>query len=118
MRVLLIAPQPFYEERGTPIAVKLLAETLCELGHEVDLLVYHAGADVAIPGLRVHRAGRPPGVDRVPIGVSWQKLLCDVALVASMIVLLARNRYDVIHAVEEAIFPAALLNAFSSRKLV
>ena len=118
MRVLLIAPQPFYEERGTPIAVKLLAETLCQFGHEVDLLVYHAGANVAIPGLRIIRASRPPGVNHVPIGVSWQKLLCDVALVARMISLLARNRYDVIHAVEEAIFPAALLNAFSSRKLV
>ena len=29
MKVLLVAPQPFYRERGTPIAVRLLAETLC-----------------------------------------------------------------------------------------
>jgi glycosyltransferase involved in cell wall biosynthesis len=29
-----------------------------------------------------------------------------------------RNRYDVVHAVEEAVFPAALLNLFSRRKLV
>ena len=32
--------------------------------------------------------------------------------------MLARQRYDVIHAVEEAIFPAALFSAFSRRKLV
>ncbi len=118
MRILLVAPQPFYQERGTPMAVRLLAATLCEFGHEVDLLVYHAGADVSMPGLRVIRAWRPPGVRDVPIGVSWQKIVCDVSLVIRMLMLLARRQYDVIHAVEEAIFPAALFSAFSRRKVV
>ena len=54
MRILVVAPQPFYEERGTPMAVRLVAETLCKEGHEVDLLVYHDGRDIEIPGLR-HR---------------------------------------------------------------
>ena len=31
MNVLLLAPQPFYEERGTPIAVKWVAENLAAL---------------------------------------------------------------------------------------
>ena len=53
MNVLLLAPQPFYRERGTPIAVRLLAETLCSLGHAVDLLVYHEGEDISFPGLRL-----------------------------------------------------------------
>lgn len=114
MKILIVAPQPFYQERGTPIAVRLLAESLCELGHEVDLLVYHAGADVAIPGLKLVRAARPFGVRHVPIGPSWQKLPCDAMLVAKMIGLLLRNRYDVVHAVEEAVFPAALLVALGN----
>ena len=118
MRILLAAPQPFFQERGTPIAVRLLAETLCDFGHQVDLLVYHEGEDVSVPGLRVFRAWRPPGVRHVPIGISPQKLICDVFLVARMIGLLLRNRYDVVHAVEEALFPSALLNLFSRRKLV
>ena len=46
MRILLMAPQPFYIERGTPIAVKLLARALCSAGHTVDLLTYHEGEDV------------------------------------------------------------------------
>jgi glycosyltransferase involved in cell wall biosynthesis len=120
MKVLIVAPQPFYQERGTPIAVKLLAENLCELGHEVDLLVYHAGANVTVPGLRLIRAARPWGVRRVPIGPSWQKLPCDAMLIVKMIGLLRRNRYDVVHAVEEAVFPAALLvglgNALGRRR--
>lgn len=118
MKVLVIAPQPFFQERGTPIAVRLLAETLCGFGHEVDLLVYHAGEDIAVPGLRLIRAARPPGVREIPIGISWQKLVCDLWLMSRMIGLLRRNSYDVIHAVEEAIFPAAVVTAFGRRKLV
>jgi glycosyltransferase involved in cell wall biosynthesis len=118
MNILLVAPQPFYEERGTPIAVRLLAETLCGMGHQVDLLVYHAGQDLVIPRLTLLRAGRPPGVHEVPIGISIAKLVCDVWLVLRLIGLLRRKRYDVLHAVEEAIFPAALLRPFGHYLLV
>ena len=118
MKVLLVAPQPFYQERGTPIAVRLLVETLCSFGHEVDLLVYHEGADIRIQGARVIRAGRPPGIHQVPIGISFQKLVCDIWLIASMFRLMRRNRYDVVHAVEEAVFPAAFAVRNSGAKLV
>jgi hypothetical protein len=57
MKILLIAPQPFYALRGTPIAVRQVVETLCEAGHEVHLLVYHAGEDIQIPGTQLFRAG-------------------------------------------------------------
>ena len=40
MKILLIAPHPFFQERGTPIAVKLLIETLSEFGHSIDLLTF------------------------------------------------------------------------------
>jgi hypothetical protein len=43
LKILLVAPQPFFQERGTPIAVRLLAETLAAEGYEVHLLVYHEG---------------------------------------------------------------------------
>jgi glycosyltransferase involved in cell wall biosynthesis len=118
MKILIVAPHPFYQERGTPIAVRLVAETLCELGHEVDLLVYHEGTDISASGLRLFRAGRPPGVGAVPIGISWQKLVCDVWLVRRMISLTRARDYDVIHATEEAVFPAALLSSVLKKKLV
>jgi glycosyltransferase involved in cell wall biosynthesis len=109
MKVLVVAPQPFYALRGTPIAVKQVVQTLCSAGHEVHLLVYHAGEDIQIPGMTLFRAGRPPWVGSVPIGISVQKLACDAYLVSRMLGLMRRNKYDVVHAVEEAIFPAALL---------
>ena len=118
MRVLVVAPQPFFVERGTPIAVRLLVEELCGFGYRVDVLTYHEGANVEIAGMRLFRAGRPPGVDRIPIGISWKKLVCDLWLIGGLIGRLRQERYDVIHAVEEAIFPAALLSRWSRSKLV
>lgn len=118
MKILVVAPQPFYTERGTPIAVKLLVETLAQAGHAVDLLVYHQGADVSIPGVRLLRAGRPPLIGPVPIGISVAKLVCDLWLIAAMFRLLWRNDYDVVHAVEEAVFPAAAWCALSRVRLV
>jgi len=109
MKILLVAPQPFYRERGTPIAVRLLAETLCELGHEVDLLVLHEGEEISFPGLRLLRAPAPPLVHGVPIGFSLKKLACDLYLTASLARLARPGSYDAVHAVEEAVFPATWL---------
>jgi glycosyltransferase involved in cell wall biosynthesis len=109
MYILLIAPQPFFQERGTPLAVRLLVETLCAQGHRVDLLTFPEGQDVRVEGLRVLRIPRLPFIVRVPIGISWKKLAYDALMCGSLVWLTLTRRYDVIHAVEEAIFPAVLL---------
>ncbi len=108
-RLLVVAPQPFYQDRGTPIAMRQVLQALSELGHRVDLLTYPVGADVDYPGLRIFRAGNPLSFRTVPIGLSARKLLLDVSLVTALRARLARERYAAIHAVEEAAFPAVLL---------
>jgi glycosyltransferase involved in cell wall biosynthesis len=115
MRILVIAPQPFYQERGTPIATRLLIETLQSAGHSVDVLTYHVGEDPGLPGVRVFRAPAVPFVHDVPIGFSVRKLLCDLMLGWRLLSLTRRNRYDVLHAVEEAVFLSLLLRARSSQ---
>jgi glycosyltransferase involved in cell wall biosynthesis len=109
MRILVIAPQPFYQERGTPIATRLLIETLLALGHAVDVLTYHVGDDPNLPGVRVFRAPAVPFVHDVPIGFSIRKVLCDLALLWRLHTLTRRQRYDVLHAVEEAVFLSLLV---------
>jgi glycosyltransferase involved in cell wall biosynthesis len=111
MRILVIAPQPFYQERGTPIATRLLVEALQSAGHEVDVLTYHVGDDPRLAGVRVFRAPAVPFVRDVPIGFSVRKLLCDVALGLKLLTLTRRHRYDVLHAVEEAVFLSLLVRA-------
>ncbi len=102
MKILFLAPQPFFLERGTPIAVRMAVETLARRGHSIDLLTYHEGADVAIDGVRLVRIAAPPGVRGVPVGPSWKKLVCDVFFLVKFLRMAQGRRYDVIHAVEEA----------------
>jgi glycosyltransferase involved in cell wall biosynthesis len=115
VRILVIAPQPFYQERGTPIATRLLVEALRAAGHEVDVLTYHVGEDPRLEGVRVFRAPAVPFVRDVPIGFSVRKVLCDFALLWRLFTLTRRHRYDVLHAVEEAVFLSLLVRGLGSR---
>lgn len=114
----MLAPQPFYEERGTPIAVKWVAENLAAAGHAVDLVVFPFGQDIELPGVRIIRCARPPGVKKVGIGFSPQKILCDVTLVKTARKLLKQNTYDVIHACEESVFPSLWLSRRAGISLI
>lgn len=109
--VLLLAPHPFYVERGTPIAVRLLAQRLVSIGHPVDLVTFVEGEDPGIEGCRVLRIPRLPGLGRIPIGFSPQKVVADFFLTLRAIGCLRRKRYAAIHAVEESVYPALLIGA-------
>ena len=111
MRILVIAPQPFYQERGTPIATRLLVEALQAAEHQVDVLTYHVGDDPQLANVRVFRAPAVPFVRDVPIGFSVRKILCDLALLWRLFTLTRRQRYDVLHAVEEAVFLSLLVRS-------
>jgi glycosyltransferase involved in cell wall biosynthesis len=112
MRILLVAPQPFFANRGTPINVRQMVQALCDAGHEVHLATYPMGEPVSIPGLQLHRALGIPGVRTVPIGFSWRKIVLDMSLAVRVKLLIFGRRFDVVHAVEESVFfalPAARL---------
>jgi len=108
-RVLFLAPQPFYEDRGTPIAVRHVLEALSSGGVSVDLITFPVGRTIDLAGLRILRVGRRLPVRSVPIGLSARKLFLDGLLTAAALRQLSRERYDCIHAVEEAAFPAAVI---------
>ncbi len=109
MKILFLAPQPFFTNRGTPIAVRAALQALAAQGHTVDVLSYHEGEDVQIESVTHHRTAKPPFVKRIPIGPSWQKALCDLAMTFKAVSMARRNNYDVIHAVEESAFIAWLI---------
>ena len=106
LKILFLAPQPFFEVRGTPLAVLAMVRALTALGHRVDLLTYPRGEDVAIDGVR-HRRSLALPVGRVPPGASVAKLALDVPFMAQAYWRMAVGRYDVVHAVEEAAHLAA-----------
>ncbi|UCG85393.1 MAG: glycosyltransferase family 4 protein [Gemmatimonadota bacterium] len=107
-RVLLVAPQPFYEDRGTPIAVRRVLEALSGIGYRVDVLTFPMGQSVPIPGVRYIRLRDRLGIRHVPIGFSLRKVWLDCGILLALLGLLRRERYQVVHAVEEAAFMAAV----------
>ncbi|MEM8757568.1 MAG: glycosyltransferase [Planctomycetota bacterium] len=106
MRILVVAPHPFYIDRGTPIDVDILVRALCEQGHEVHLATLHAGADRDYPGLTIHRIREPNGVGMLSPGFSRDKLRCDARLFGLVWKLVKQLKPDVLHAGEEAVFIA------------
>lgn len=107
MRILLLAPHPFFQQRGTPIAERMLLEVLAGHGHEIDVLTYHEGEDVRIPGCRIHRIPALPFVRRfrgIQPGFSLKKLASDAVMLLAFLRMVRRGRYDVVHAVEESAF--------------
>jgi glycosyltransferase involved in cell wall biosynthesis len=113
VKILLIAPHPFFQARGTPIAVRRVLEFLSARGHHVDLLTYHEGADVEIPNCRICRIVQVPGIRDIRPGFSLKKVVCDGFMFAKCLGMILRSRYDLIHAVEEGAFIAAVMQALS-----
>jgi glycosyltransferase involved in cell wall biosynthesis len=111
VRILMIAPEPFFEPRGTPFSEFHRIRALTDLGHEVDLVTYPFGQDVAMPGLRVFRSLRPPLMRRVKIGPSAAKIPLDVLLALTAIRRALSGRYDVIHSHEEGGVIGVMLSA-------
>lgn len=107
--ILVLAPQPFYEDRGTPIALRHVLEALSHLGHSVDVLTYPIGRSVQLPGVRYFRSANPFRWSHVPIGLSVRKVVLDLCLIPAAWRRLQARRYRAIHAVEEAAFPAVAL---------
>ncbi len=101
MHILMIAPEPFFEPRGTPFSELHRIRALTSLGHTVDLVTYPFGKDVALPGLRITRSMRPPFVSRVRIGPSWAKVPLDALLSLTALRLALTRKYDAIHSHEE-----------------
>ena len=118
MRILVVAPQPFFTPRGTPFSVYYRTLVLAEQGADIDLLTYGQGDDVDIPRTRIVRIPRFAFLGPIPIGPSWKKLALDFAMNFWTIGLVLRNRYRVVHAHEEAVFWCRVLKPIFGFKLI
>ena len=97
----MLAPEPFFEPRGTPFSEYHRIKALGELGHHVDLVTYPIGRNVELPNLRIFRSLRPPFVRKVRIGPSVTKLVLDALMVLTILRRAFADRYDAIHSHEE-----------------
>lgn len=112
MRILMIAPEPFLEPRGTPFSVYHRIKALVTLGHEVDLVTYPMGKQVEFDGLHVYRTPAVPFIHKVKIGPSLAKFPLDLLLFLTAMQRLRVKRYDYLHTHEEAGLMGVLLAPF------
>lgn len=109
MNILMLAPEPFFKPRGTPISIYFRIKTLSDLGHKVDLITYHLGEDVRIRSLRILRIPDIFFIRRVKIGPSLAKIPLDFLLFAKAFFQLIIKRYDLLFSHEEAAWLGATL---------
>lgn len=102
MKILMIAPEPFFQERGTPFSEFYRVKALTELGHKVDMVTYPLGRDIGLNGLRIFRVAKLPYMKIIPVGPSLIKIPLDFLVFFKSLYLLIKNRYDLIHTHEEA----------------
>jgi len=74
----MIAPTPFFSDRGCHVRIEEEARLLQRLGHHVNICTYGLGRDR--PGLSIHRITRLPGYKKKAPGASVYKFPHDLLL--------------------------------------
>ncbi|MBC7961383.1 MAG: glycosyltransferase family 4 protein [Steroidobacteraceae bacterium] len=92
----MLAPTPYFADRGCHVRIYEEARALTALGHEVCIVTYHLGRDM--PGVRVVRIPIIPWYKKLDAGPSWHKPYLDMLLLLKAYNTARSFRPDVIHA--------------------
>ena len=96
MKILMLAPEPFFQPRGTPISIYFRIKALSDLGHNVDLITYHLGEDKRINGLKILRIPDLFSIKIIKIGPSFAKIPLDFLLLCKATWQMMKKHYDLI----------------------
>lgn len=101
MKILVIAPTPFFADRGTHIRILEEALALEKLGHQITIATYHIGKDIdksVDTKIDVRRIRRLLfWYKKLEAGPDWQKILLDLMLIRKAFYLARTQKPDVIH---------------------
>ena len=100
-RVLFIASKPFFPWRSSCIRAGHDLLALTQLGYEVDFLTVPIGSHQPIPAVRLLRVPNVLFARNLPEGASLRKFVFDLLLLAYGGVLVLRNRYAVVHGLDD-----------------
>jgi glycosyltransferase involved in cell wall biosynthesis len=102
MNILVVAPTPFFSDRGTHIRILEEALALEKRGHEVTIATYHIGQNLPehlgshIDVRRIRRLLF--WYKKLEAGPDWQKIILDLLLIKKVFFLARTKRPDIIHA--------------------
>lgn len=122
VKVLMIAPTPFFSHRGTHIRIFEEARALERRGHAVMIVTYHNGDDiaryVADTTIDVRRIRRWLfWYKKTEAGPDWQKVLLNLFLIRKVYAMIREWQPDVVHAhLHEGVLIARLMKMLFFRR--
>lgn len=110
-KILMIAPTPFFADRGCHVRIYEETKTLQKLGHKIIICTYHLGND--IEGIDIRRICNIPWYKKLSAGPSWHKFYLDALLFFKCLITAWKEKSNIIHAnLHEGMFIAMLLKFF------
>lgn len=107
----MLAPTPYFADRGCHVRIFEEARALVELGQEVQIVTYHLGRDM--PGIPTWRIAAIPWYRKLSAGPSWHKPYLDILLFFKALKVSRRFKPDLIHAhLHEGAFVGIFLKIF------
>ena len=94
----MVAACPFPVNYGSPGAIREMALTLSEMGHNIHIVTYPEGDDLPIGNAKLHRAGKVARSQRTQVGPSLRKLWIDLLLVIKLCRVIWSEKIEIIHA--------------------
>ncbi len=94
-RVLMVAPTPFFSDRGCHIRIYEEIRHLQNLGVKVQLLTYNLGKDLF--GISIKRARGKLNYKKLEAGPSWRKVFIDYSLLKELRRTVREYKPDLIH---------------------
>ena len=117
LRVLVIAPTPFFGDRGCHVRIYEEVRGLAARGIETCVVTYPTGRDIA--GVAITRARAWLGADAGALGPSWGRPILDLSLLATGRRVLRDFRPHVLHAhLHEGIAIGSVLRGLYGTPLV
>jgi glycosyltransferase involved in cell wall biosynthesis len=100
-RILFISSKPYYPWEGACHRTRHTLEALVALGHSVDLLAVPVGIPPPVPGVHTLLVPRLPFCSQLPEGPSVRRFALDALMLFKAVFLTGRERYALIHGVED-----------------
>lgn len=117
MRIQMIAPTPFFADRGCHVRILEEARILKKLGNELKICTYHNGRN--LEALDIIRIPNIPWYKKLEAGPSYHMLYLDFFLALLSFKVGLSFKPDLIHAhLQEGVFAGKLISKFKKIPLV
>ena len=101
MRILVVAPTPFFSDRGTHIRILEEALALEKLGHQITIATYHIGREIDTEietSIKIRRIRKWLfWYKKLEAGPDWQKILLDIMLIRKVFNLVRTEKFEILH---------------------